>query len=65
MQHMEVPGIGVRLELQLLASATATAVWDLSHICNLHHSLRQRGILHLLNEARDPTPSLMNTQLDS
>ena len=60
---MEVPWIGVRLEL--LASATATAVWDLSHICNLHRSLRQRGILHLLNEARDPTHSLMNTQLDS
>ena len=36
--HMEVPGLGVKLELQLLAYATATAMWDSSHICDLHHS---------------------------
>ena len=29
-QHMEVPELGVKLELQLLA--TATAVWDPSHV---------------------------------
>ena len=29
-QHMEVPRLGVKLELHLLACATATATWDLS-----------------------------------
>ena len=32
---MEVPRLGVESELQLLATAT----WDLSHICDLHHSI--------------------------
>ena len=33
--HMEVPRPAVKLELQLLpyATATATATWDLSHVC--------------------------------
>ena len=31
LRHMEVPRQGVELELQLLAHATATATWDLSH----------------------------------
>ena len=35
---MEVPRLGVQLELQLLAYTTATATLDPSHICNLHHS---------------------------
>ena len=30
-QHMEVPRLGVKLELQLPAYATATATLDLSH----------------------------------
>ena len=29
--HVEVPRLGVELELQLLAYATATAMWDVSH----------------------------------
>ena len=33
--HMEVPGLGVEWELQLLAYVTATAGWDPSHICDL------------------------------
>ena len=37
-QHMEVPRLGAELELPLLAYTIATATWDLSHICNLHHS---------------------------
>ena len=37
-QHMEVPRLRVKLELWLPAYATATAMWDLSHICKLHHS---------------------------
>ena len=32
---MEVPSLGVKSELQLLAYATATAMPDLSHICDL------------------------------
>ena len=30
--HMEVPRLGVKSELQLLAYVTATAMWDQSHI---------------------------------
>ena len=37
-QHMEVPRLGVKLELQLPAYATAIATPDLSGICHLHHS---------------------------
>ena len=29
--HVEVPRLGVELELQLLAYATAIAMWDVSH----------------------------------
>ena len=37
--HMEVPGLGVKLELQLPAYITAMAALDPSHICNLCHNL--------------------------
>ena len=37
-QHMEVPGLGVELELLLPAYATATTMRDPSYICHLHHS---------------------------
>ena len=53
---MEVPRLGVELELQFLAYATATAARDLSHICD---SSRQRQILNPLSEARDGTCNLM------
>ena len=36
--HMEVPRLGLEFKLQLLAYATATAMWDPSCICNPHHS---------------------------
>ena len=35
---METPRLGVELEVQLQAYATATATWDPSHVYNLHHS---------------------------
>ena len=56
-QHMEVPRLGVKLELQLLATATP----DLSRVCDLHRSSRQRRILNLLivPEAGDWTCNLM------
>ena len=52
---MEVPGLGVKSELQLPACTTATAMQNLSRICNLHHSSWQCQILNPLSEARDPT----------
>ena len=36
--HMEVPRLGVKSELQLLTYAIATAMQNLSHVCDLHHS---------------------------
>ena len=51
LRHMEVPRPGVKLELQL--PAYATAVVDLSHICNLYHNLWQCWILNSLSQARD------------
>ena len=53
--HMEVPRLGVKseLQLQLQAYTTATATWNPSLICNLHHSSREGCILNPLSEARD------------
>ena len=59
---MDVPRLGVQLELQLLTYTTATAIWDLSHVCDLHHSSRQSQILNPLNKARDQTPILMDAR---
>ena len=58
---MEVPRLGVESELQLLAYATATATWDPSHVCDLHHSSRQCQILNPLSKARDQTCILLDT----
>ena len=52
---MDVPRLWVESELQLPAYITATATQDPSHVCNLHHSSWQHGILNLLVEARDRT----------
>ena len=41
LQHMEVPRVGVKSELQLPAYTTATETPDLSHVCDLHHSSSQ------------------------
>ena len=58
MLHMEVPRLGVQLELQM--PAYTTAMQDPSHFCNLHHSSCQHWILNPLSEARDRTPILMD-----
>ena len=55
--HMEVPGLGIKSELQRPVYATATS--DLSRVCDLHHSSWQCWILNPLNKARDQTRSLM------
>ena len=59
--HMEVPRLGVKLELQLLALTTAAATLDLSRVCDLHHSPWQCQILNPLSEVRDRTCVLMDT----
>jgi len=58
---MEVVRLGVESELQLPAYTTATAMWDLSGICHLHHSSWQHWVLSQLGEARDGTHTLMDT----
>ena len=55
LQHMEVLRLGVESELQLPAHATAKALPVLIHICDLHNSSQQHGILNPLSEARDRT----------
>ena len=56
---MQVPKLGVKSELQLLAYTTA--MLDLSPMAGLHHSLRQRWILNRLSAARDHTYIVMDT----
>ena len=61
LRHMEVPRVRVELKLQLPAYTTATATWDLSRFCKLHHSLWQCQIINLLSKTRDRTCILMDT----
>ena len=58
---MKVPRLGVKLELQVLAYTTATAIPDPRHICNLRCGLRHHWILNSLSEAKDQTHILMDT----
>ena len=53
MWHMEVPRLGVKSELYLLAYNTATATSAPSHVCD------GSAILIPLSEGRDRTHSLM------
>ena len=64
-RHTEIPGLGVKWELQLPAYTTATATRDPSYICDLHHSSWQHWILNPLSEARDRIPILLDTMLSS
>jgi len=57
--HTEVFRLGVKLELQLPACATAIA--DLSHVCDQHHSSQQCWTLNPLSEAGDRTRILMDS----
>ena len=58
-QHVEVPRLGVELELLLPAHAIVTATWDPSHVCDRHHNSWQCQIPNSLSEARDRTCNLM------
>ena len=61
-QHMEVPRLAVKLELQqLLAYTAATATPGLSCICDLHCSSWQCQILNPLSRARNGTHNLIAT----
>ena len=59
--HMELPRLGVQLELQLPVYTTATATQHPSCLCKLHHSSRQCAIPNPLSEARDQTLILVDT----
>ena len=52
-QHVEVPWLGVKLELQPPANTRAIAMWDLSSVCNLHHNSHQHWILNPLSKAME------------
>ena len=65
LQHMEVSGLRVELELQLLAYASAIATQDLSLICDLRHNLWQHQILNPLSKARDGICILSSTMSGS
>ena len=56
---MEAPRLGVKFGAAAVAYATATAMWDPRHICDLHHSSWQCQILNPLIEARDQTRNLV------
>ena len=58
---MEVPRVGVELELQPPAYVTATVTPDLSRICDLHHSSQQGQLLNPLSKAGDGTCILVDT----
>ena len=58
---VEVPGLEMESELQLLACTPATAMPDPSRVCDLHRSSQPLGILNPLNEAGDGTRVLMDT----
>ena len=60
-RQLEVSRLGVELELQLPAYATAATIPDLSCLWDLHHSSQQRWILNQLIEARDQNHILMDT----
>ena len=58
---MDVPMLGVLLELQPPAYTKATATPDLSCICHLYHSLWPWRILNPLSKTNDGTRILMDT----
>ena len=56
----QVPRPRVESELQLPATVTATAMWDPSCVCDLHHSSQQCQIPNPLIKARARTCILMD-----
>ena len=62
---MEVPRLGVELELQLPSYTTATATRDPNQVYHLPHTSGQGWIPNLLSKARDQTCVLVDTSLIS
>ena len=60
---MEILGLGVKLELLLLACVTATATLDPSCVCDPHCSLWQCQILNPLSKPTDQICIHMKTVL--
>ena len=58
---MEAPRLGVKLDLQLLAYTTGTAMRDPRCLFDLHHSAGQCWILNPQSRARDRTHILTDT----
>ena len=57
-QHMEVPRLGVKLELQLPAHTTATATLDLNCICHYATACENAGSLtHWARQGTEPSSS--------
>ena len=57
-QHMEVPRLGVKSELQLPACTTATATQAPSHFCDLHHSpWKHQSLTHWERPRFEPASS--------
>ena len=55
---MEVPRLGVELELQLPAYTTATATRDLSHVCDYSIAHGNAGsLIHWVRPGIDPESS--------
>ena len=60
LRHMDIPRPGVESELQLPVYTTATATWDLSCICDLHHSSQQccvGSLIHWWRPGTEPASS--------
>ena len=51
--HMEVPRLGIKLELWPPAYTIARAMPDPSRMCDLHHGSQQLQILNPLSKARN------------
>ena len=56
--HIDIPRLGVELELQLPTMATPTAMWVQSLLCDLHHSSWQPQIPDPLSKGRMESESL-------
>ena len=64
--RMEVPRLGVKLELQLTAHTTVTAIRNLSHVCDLHHSSSNtRSLTHGARQGIEPATSWILVRLIS
>ena len=62
LKHMEVPSLGVELELQSPPYTTVVTTQDLSFIWDLHHSSWQHWTLNPLSKTSDQTRVLMDTR---